>query len=64
MAGSSSGTTDHQFSNRQSLIQFLVNGVGQSGGTAPGLQNVLQYLGTFTRGRERTDPIRPPRRAR
>ncbi len=51
MAGSSSGTTDHQFATRQSLIQFLVNGVGQ-GGTAAGagLQNILPYLGTFTRG--------------
>ena len=49
-AGSSSGTTDHQFATRQSLIQFLVNGVGQSGSATTSLQSALQYLGTFTRG--------------
>ena len=48
-ASGSNGTTDHQFATRQSLIDFLVNGIGQSGTGVRNLQIALQYLGTFTR---------------
>ena len=57
-----SGNTDNAFVSRQSLIRFLLSG------TVPGLgqsqaQNLLQYMGTFSRGLEqpsyRPDPNRP-----
>jgi len=42
------GQSDRQFSSRQQLINFITNGVAASGSLA-NAQNVLQYLGTFSR---------------
>jgi Tfp pilus assembly protein PilX len=48
---SSSGLTDQAFLSRQELINFVLQGMASSSGTTTmaGLQNALQYLGTFSR---------------
>jgi Tfp pilus assembly protein PilX len=43
------GQSDHMFSSRQQLIQFLTQGVANSNADTARLQNSLQYLGTFSR---------------
>jgi len=57
------GQTDHAFTSRQQLIQFLTQGVASTTTEKASLQNALQYLGTFSRDLEqpsfRPDPNRP-----
>lgn len=41
--------SDHVFSSRQQLINFLTEGLNNDGGSKAERQNALQYLGTFSR---------------
>ena len=64
----SSNQSDRMFSGRQSLIRFLVQGLGgtltdpTSVTTRANLQNALQYMGTFSRDLEQPSFVPNPAR--
>lgn len=59
----SNGQSDHLFTSRQQLIQFLTSSIASNEVEKAALQNSLRYLGTFSRDLEqpsfRPDPSRP-----
>ncbi|XHR30483.1 MAG: hypothetical protein ACFUZC_07950 [Chthoniobacteraceae bacterium] len=63
LAVNSNGWTDNRFISRQQLIRFLLNGIASSSADKASLQNILPYLGTFSRALNQPsvwpDPNRP-----